>query len=45
VPLTASALADRCTLALPEGRSNAYLRVRQQNGHMAWISPVFINYR
>jgi hypothetical protein len=45
VPLTASALADRCTPALPEGRSNVYLRVRQQNGHMAWISPVFINYR
>jgi hypothetical protein len=45
VPLAASALADRCTLALPEGRSNVYLRVRQQNGHMAWISPVFINYR
>jgi hypothetical protein len=25
-------------------RSNAYLRVRQHNGQMAWTSPIFMNY-
>ena len=45
VPLAASALSDRCALPLPPGRSYIYLRVRQQNGHLAWASPVFINRR
>ena len=45
VPRAASALAGRCTLAVPAGRSHVYLRVRQRNGHMAWGSPVFINHR
>jgi hypothetical protein len=45
VPRAASALAGRCTLAVPEGRSHVYLRVRQRNGQMAWGSPVFINHR
>lgn len=45
VPMAASALEDRCTLPVPAGRSHVYLRVRQQNGHLAWVSPVFLNYR
>jgi hypothetical protein len=45
VPLGASSLQDRVVLAVPSGRSHVYLRVRQKNGHMAWASPVFLNYR
>jgi len=45
VPRAASALEGRCTLELPAGRSHAYLRARQKNGHLAWASPVFMNYR
>jgi hypothetical protein len=45
VPLDASSLEDRVMLPVPAGRSNIYLRVRQKNGHMAWASPVFLNYR
>jgi hypothetical protein len=44
VPRAASALEGRCTLELPRGRSYAYLRVRQKNGHVAWGSPVFMNW-
>ena len=45
VPLAASALADRVVLPVPASRSHVYLRVRQKNGHMAWVSPVFVNHR
>ncbi len=45
VPLWASSLEGRCTLEVPAGRSHAYLRARQKNGHVAWGSPVFMNYR
>ena len=46
VPLAASASSSTATLeAPPEGKSYIYLRARQKNGHMAWASPVFINYR
>ena len=45
VPLAASSVAGRCTLEVPPGRSQAYLRARQKNGHIAWASPVFMNYR
>jgi hypothetical protein len=45
VPLTTSALAGRVTLDVPQGRSHVYLRARQRNGHVAWGSPVFLNYR
>ena len=45
VPRGASALTGRCTLEVPTGRSYVYLRARQKNGHMAWASPVFLNYR
>jgi hypothetical protein len=44
VPRAASALADHQRLRVPDGRSYVYLRVRQQNGQMAWVSPVFLNY-
>lgn len=43
VPRPASHLADGCQLDVA-GRSHAYLRVRQQNGHLAWASPVFLNH-
>jgi hypothetical protein len=45
VPLASSSLADKCAIAVPELRSHVYLRVRQQNGQMAWVSPIFLNYR
>ncbi len=45
VPRAASSLSGRCTLDVPAGRSHAYLRARQKNGHMAWGSPVFMNWR
>ena len=45
VPLAASSLRGRCKLAVSDRRSHVYLRVRQKNGHMAWASPVFLNYR
>jgi hypothetical protein len=45
VPLAASSVAGRCTLPVPQSRSYVYLRARQKNGHMAWASPVFLNYR
>ena len=41
----ASSLEGRCTLDVPAGRSHVYLRARQKNGHMAWASPVFMNWR
>lgn len=44
-PLAASSASGRCTLGVPPGRSYVYLRARQRNGHMAWASPVFVNYR
>jgi hypothetical protein len=45
VPLAASSVAGRCMLDVPQGRSSyVYLRARQKNGHMAWASPVFLNY-
>lgn len=45
LPLAASSLSGSCTLPVPAGPSHVYLRARQRNGHMAWASPVFINYR
>ena len=44
-PLSATALSDRCRLQVPARRSHVYLRVRQLNGQMAWVSPVFLNHR
>jgi hypothetical protein len=45
VPLAASSVAGRCKLEVPAGKSSyVYLRARQKNGHMAWASPVFLNY-
>ncbi|HEX2541658.1 MAG TPA: hypothetical protein VHM00_11325 [Caldimonas sp.] len=45
LPMAASSLRGRCTLAVPAGRSHVYLRARQKNGHVAWASPVFFNHR
>ncbi len=44
VPLAASSVSGHCTLDVPKGRSHVYLRARQKNGHMAWGSPVFMNW-
>jgi hypothetical protein len=44
VPLGASSVAQRVKLQV-KGRSYVYLRARQKNGHVAWASPVFLNYR
>ncbi|MEJ7930665.1 hypothetical protein WG922_11830 [Ramlibacter sp. AN1015] len=45
LPRAASSLRGSCRIAVPEGRSHVYLRARQKNGHIAWASPVFLNYR
>jgi len=44
VPLAASAVEGRCALDVPDRRSYVYLRARQKNGHLAWASPVFLNW-
>ncbi len=44
VPRAASAVSGACRLPVSPGRGYIYLRVRQQNGHMAWVSPVFLNH-
>ena len=44
LPRAASALSGACTLPAAES-GYVYLRVRQQNGHMAWASPVFLDRR
>ena len=44
VPRAASSVSGRVRLDVPAGRSHVYLRARQRNGHMAWTSPVFINW-
>jgi hypothetical protein len=45
VPLAASALSGKGALEIdPRRKGYAYLRARQANGHMAWASPVFLNY-
>ena len=46
VPLAASTLSGKTTLRVKSGgKSYIYLRARQQNGHIATTSPVFLNYR
>lgn len=45
VPRAASRLEGRVRLEAPQGRSHVYLRARQKNGHMAWVSPVFAERR
>jgi hypothetical protein len=45
VPRAASRLENRVRLPAPKGRSHVYLRARQRNGHMAWVSPVFADRR
>lgn len=44
VPRHLSRLEGRVQLDTPAARAYTYLRVRQKNGHMAWVSPVFVNY-
>ena len=46
VPPAASRVSGKVVLDVPSGtRSFVYLRARQKNGHIAWASPVFVNYR
>ena len=45
LPANSTVIEDNCTLPTHGARSNIYLRVKQKNGHMAWSSPVFVNYR
>lgn len=45
LPAKATAVEGRVTLRANGTRTNIYLRVKQKNGHMAWSSPAFINYR
>ena len=46
VPLAASTVSGKTTLPVKAGsKSYIYLRARQQNGHIAGASPVFLNYR
>jgi len=39
-----SRIAIRKMLSVDDQPTNVYLRVQQRNGHIAWASPVFINY-
>ncbi len=45
VPAAASAVSGSVQLDVPATKSYVYLRARQKNGHLAWASPVFLNYR
>ena len=44
VPVPSSRIRRKKLIQIPNRKSNVYLRVKQQNGHIAWASPVFINY-
>lgn len=39
-----SRVSGTVTISPGSKRSYAYLRVKQENGHVAWTSPVFMNY-
>ncbi|MGI9378656.1 MAG: hypothetical protein ACR2OW_03315, partial [Methyloligellaceae bacterium] len=39
-----SLVSGKVTISPGSERSYAYLRVKQENGHLAWTSPVFMNY-
>ena len=45
VPKSASATSGCISLEVQNQRSYVYLRAKQRNGHMAWTSPVFINWQ
>jgi len=44
VPVPSSRIRRKKLIQISNRKSNVYLRVKQQNGHIAWASPVFINY-
>ena len=44
VPVASSRISGKTEIQIPQPKSNIYLRVKQQNGHIAWASPIFINY-
>ena len=45
LPAEATTVVDKCKLPIKDAQSNVYLRVKEKNGHMAWSSPVYVNYR
>ena len=45
LPAAATTVRGGVKLRVPGKPSHVYLRARQKNGHIAWASPVFINYR
>jgi hypothetical protein len=45
LPANATTIVDKCTLPIKDAQSNVYMRVKEKNGHMAWSSPVYVNYR
>jgi hypothetical protein len=44
VPHAASSVSGKCRIGVGDRRSYVYLRAKQRNGHMAWTSPVFLNW-
>lgn len=42
VPQAASRVAGKCSVEFEGETGHVYLRARQANGHMAWVSPVFV---
>ena len=44
VPNSASTISGKARLQIRDQRSYVYLRAKQRNGHMAWTSPIFINW-
>jgi hypothetical protein len=44
VPLAASSASGKLKIDV-KGKSYIYVRARQKNGHVAWASPIFVNYR
>lgn len=44
VPNATSSTSGKTRLQVGDRRSYVYLRAKQRNGHMAWTSPVFMNW-
>jgi hypothetical protein len=44
VPAAASHVSGKVNLDVGADPSNIYLRARQYNGHIVWVSPVFMNH-
>lgn len=42
VPMHSSRVAGQCNVDFEHGSGHVYLRARQSNGHIAWVSPVYV---